>query len=91
MDVGQDRNAAEIVEAICDMRQIIGNCLIKLLAGSRKGSFKVSLSIMPKDFEVNENHGGRTFYSEGSFVGNAHVQDVKESWENCKTLWDLAK
>ena len=36
MDVGQDRNAAEIVEAICDMRQIIGNCLIKLLAGSKE-------------------------------------------------------
>ena len=113
MDVGQGKmeerpvfygNASEIVEAVCEMRQINGPCLIKLLADSGKGSFKISLSIMPEDFEDNESHGQRTSYSEGGSVGNelslngvkriilvAHVPDVKESWENCKALWDLAE
>ena len=112
MDVGQGKqeerpvfygNTTEIVEAVCEMRQINGPCLIKLLADSGKGAFKISLSIMPEDFEADESNGQRTSYSEGS-VGHelslngvkriilvAHVPDVKESWENCKALWDLAE
>ena len=71
MDIGQGKqeerpvfygNATEIVEAVCEIRQINGPCLIKLLADSWKGSFKVSLSIMPEDFEANESHGQRTSY-----------------------------
>jgi len=77
MDVGQGKqeerpvfygNATEIVEAVCEMRQINGPCLVKLLADSGKGSFKISLSIMPEDFEVNDNHGKRTSYTEGGSV-----------------------
>ena len=59
---------------------------------------------MPEDFEADESNGQRTSYSEGGSVGHelslngvkriilvAHVPDVKESWENCKALWDLAE
>ena len=74
------------------MKQIIGLCLINFLADSGKGFFKVSLSIMPEDFEANECHGERTSYSEDGSVGNelsvngikrtilvSYVIDVKES------------
>ena len=96
-------NATEIVEKVCEIRGISGPCLIKLMADSGQGSFKVSLIILPENYDPDEEHSRRT-YAEGGAIAKdlslngvkrviivVNVPDIKETYDNCQTLWDLAK
>ena len=105
-------NATEILEHVCEARDIAGPCFVKVLADSGQGSFKISLIVLPhakddQDIDDSDENGttsSRTTYAEGGSFSNhlkmsgvkrsimlVNVPDIKETWDNCKVLWDLAK
>lgn len=117
LDVGQGKtekrpvfygDAQEIVGKVCEARDIHGPCIVKLMADSGQGSFKISLAIFPEPSDPDSSDEAsakkaRTTYAQGGSVGGdlslngvkrlimlVHVPDIKETWANCKALWDLA-
>ena len=75
-------DAQDIVHKVCEEREIVGPCFIKLMADSGQGSFKISLSIMPEgydpvDAEDTDCLKARTTYSEGGQVYKGKLSGVK--------------
>ena len=100
-------NATAVMNAVCDARNITGPCFVKVMADSGQGSFKISVIIKEHDNAEEDDdtpESTRSTYAEGGSFGQGllhtgvkktimlvNVPDIKESWSNCKLLWDLAK
>ena len=105
--------ASEVVDFIMDHRQIVDECFVKVMADSGQGSFKISIAIIPNNYdpEIDRpcNNGEplekkvRSSYAEGGsckhgkvsgvkrLIMLANVPDIKETYENCRTLWQLTE
>lgn len=47
--------AKELLETVIENRKIIGNILIKLMADGGKKNFKISLTILPENYDPESN------------------------------------
>lgn len=100
LDVGKDKvesrpvfygDATTIVNKVCEARDILGPCFIKLMVDSGQGTLKFSLTIVPHDYdpetgETEVDHSDcnspqqkklRTSYAEGGSVGKGKLSGVK--------------
>ena len=83
-------NATEVVEAVMEKREIIDPCFIKVMADSGQGSFKISISIIPhnydpeldqildgQDLEIRVVKKSRTTCAEGGSCKKGKITGVK--------------
>lgn len=78
-------NAEELLNSVIENRKLVGNCIVKVMADSGQGFFKISLTILPENYSPKLNcestqndefsldnsneYDKRSLYSEGGTVG----------------------
>lgn len=98
-------DAEELLDCIITKRNFIGNVNVKVMADGGQGFFKISMSVLPDDNEIQENNlKRRHLYSEGGTTGQkgmltsvnrlimlCTVPQIEETYDNVKILFDLTK
>lgn len=66
-------NASELLDAVVEKRNIIGNVVVKIMADGGQGFFKICMTILPEGYFCDENYEvlekKRKLYAEGGSVG----------------------
>ena len=97
-------DAETLLDAVIDKRNLCGYYVIKLMADGGQGFFKISMTILPENYAVDEAGKKRSLYCEGGSVGKEAkltsverliilcvVPKIKETYENLDLLFTLTK
>ena len=99
-------NAPKLIDSIFEKRNVedIPNAKIKLMADGGQGFFKLSITILTEEEDSSYNESKRARFSTGGSMSKKEnlnsvyrliilsiVPQIKETYENVKTLFELTK